>query len=58
MNGDRECHTEQSKSDRGEIAYDTTYMWNLKRNDTNELTYKTERDSQKMNLRLPGERDS
>ena len=25
-------------------------MWNIKRNDTNELTYKTERDSQKMNL--------
>ena len=22
------------------------YVWNLKRNDTNELTYKTERDSQ------------
>ena len=22
------------------------YMWNLKRNDTNELTYKTERDLQ------------
>ena len=21
------------------------YLWNLKRNDTNELTYKTERDS-------------
>ena len=30
-----------------------------KRNDTNELTYKTERDSQtqKMNLRLPGGRE-
>ena len=33
-------------------------MWNLKRNDTNELTYKTETNSQtqKMNLWLPGER--
>ena len=31
------------KSDReGEISYDIPYMWNLKRNDTNELTYKTE----------------
>ena len=32
-------------------------MWNLKRNDTNELTYKTERDSQtyRMNLLLAGE---
>ena len=33
-------------------------MWNLKRNDTNQLTYKTERNSWtwKMNLRLPGEK--
>ena len=30
-------------------------MWNLKKNDTNELIYKIERDSQtqKTNLRLP-----
>ena len=36
-----------SKSDQeGEISYDIPYMWNLKRNDTNELIYKTERDSQ------------
>ena len=35
------------KLDReGEISYDIPYMWNLKRNDTNELTYKTGRDSQ------------
>ena len=34
-------------SDReGEILYGIPYMWNLKRNDTNELTYKTERDAQ------------
>ena len=26
----------------GEISYDILYIWNLKRNDTNELTYKTE----------------
>ena len=34
--------------------YDSTYMWNLK-NDTDELTYKTETDSQtqKTNLWLP-----
>ena len=29
-----------------EISYDIPYMWNLKRNDTNEGTYKTGRDSQ------------
>ena len=27
------------------ISHDIPYMWNLKINDTNELTYKTERDS-------------
>ena len=37
----------ESKSDKeGEISYDIPYMWNLKRNDTNELNYKTEKDSQ------------
>jgi len=30
----------------GKTSYDTTYMWNLKRNGTNELTYKIEKDSQ------------
>ena len=35
------------KSDRGRwISYDITYMWNLKKNDTNEHIYKTEIDSQ------------
>ena len=33
------CHIEWSKSDREEeISYDISYTWNLKRNDTNELT--------------------
>ena len=46
MNGPREYHTEQSKSEReGEVSCDIPYMWNLKSNNTNELTYKTERDS-------------
>ena len=45
MNGPREYHTEQNKSERGELSYGIPYMWNLKRNNTNELTYKTERDS-------------
>ena len=50
MNGPRECHTELSKSERErEILYDIPYMWNLKRNDTHELTYKAERDSQTKN---------
>ena len=36
-----------SKSDQeGKISYDIPYMWNLKINDTNELIYKTEGDSQ------------
>ena len=60
MDRPRDCHTEWSKSDReGEILYDIPYMWNLKRNDTNEITSKTERDSQtqRMNLWLLGWRD-
>ena len=40
------------------MLYDIPHMWNLKRNDTNELTYTTEKDSQtqRMNLWLPGGR--
>ena len=30
----------------GEIPYDIPYMWNPKRNDMGEVTYKTKRDSQ------------
>ena len=34
------------KSDRErEKSYDIPYKWNLKRNDTNELIYRTENDS-------------
>ena len=40
-------HTKWTKSDRErQISYDITYMWNLKKNNTNELIYKTETDSQ------------
>jgi len=38
-----ECHTQQNKSDQErEMSYDIPYTWSLKRNDENELTYKTE----------------
>ena len=43
MDGPRDLLIEWSKSEREEIPYDIPYMWNLKWNDTNELTYK--RDS-------------
>ena len=47
MDGPRECHTEWSKSaTERQISYDIAYVWNLKKNDTNELIYKTETDSQ------------
>ena len=46
MGGPGECQNKWSKSDReGEISFHTPYMWNLKRNDTTELTYETETDS-------------
>ena len=35
-------HNLATKQLLGEISYDIPYMWNLKRNDTNELIYKTE----------------
>ena len=45
MDGPRDYHTKWSKPDtERKIPCDITYMWNLK-NDTNELIYKTERDS-------------
>ena len=47
MDGPRDYHTKWSKSDRErQISYAITYMWNLKKNDTNELIYKRETDSQ------------
>ena len=46
MDGPRDYHTKQSKSERErQMLYDTTYTWNLKY-DTNELIYETETGSQ------------
>ena len=47
MDEPRDGHAEWTKPNRGEIPYDIPYMQNLKRNDTNELTYKAETDSQR-----------
>ena len=46
MDGPRDYHTNQSKSERErQILSDITYMWNLKYN-TNEHTSKAETDPQ------------
>ena len=46
MNGPRDDHSQQSKSERErQILCASTYMWNLKY-DIKELIYKTEMDSQ------------
>ena len=56
MDRSRDYHIKGSKSDReGQVLYCVTYMWNLK-NETNELIYRIEIDSQmwRANLWLPG----
>ena len=45
MNRPGDYLTKGSKSDK-EVSCDITYMWNLFKNDTNGLIYRTERDSQ------------
>ena len=45
MHGPRDYHTKWRLSDRRQISYDTTYIWNLK-NDTDEHFYKIEIESQ------------
>ena len=47
----------EASQTEGEISFDIPYMWNLKRSDTNELTFKTEKDSQKTTLWLLGGRN-
>jgi len=45
MDGARDDHTQQSKSERErQISYDITYTWSLKYN-TNQHIYKTKLDS-------------
>ena len=58
MYGPKVCHTEWSKSGKGEIPYNIPNVWTLERNDTNKLTYKTEKDWQTENeLRVVRGRD-
>jgi len=46
MNEPRDYHPKWRKSGkRKQIPYDTTYMWSLKY-DTNEITYKTETNTE------------
>ena len=43
MDGSRDCHTEQSTSEReGEISYEIPYIQNLTRNNANELAEQKE----------------
>ena len=43
MDEPRDHHIEWNKSDRkGEVMYESFYVWNLKTNDTNELTKQKE----------------
>ena len=42
-------------SQTGEISYGIPYTWNLERNHTNELIYKTDSQTSRTNLWLPGE---
>ena len=43
MDRPKDYHTKWRKSEKNE--YHITYVWNLKKNDTNELIYKKEADS-------------
>ena len=51
-----DSHTEWSKSEKKKY-HDILYIWNLKRNDTNELTYKTEKDSLEKELMVARRKD-
>ena len=57
MDETRDHHTKKDRERK--ISYNITYMWNLKKNNTNEFTYKAELDSQiqKTNLWLPKKKE-
>ena len=44
--------SEVSQPEKEKYWMTSLYMWNLKQNDTNELTYRTERDSQNLKHEL------
>ena len=45
MQGPKDYHTRWSKSEREiQMLYDITYLWNIHKNDANEIIYKTEVD--------------
>ena len=48
MDESSDCHTEWSKSDKGQISYDITYMWILKnkKKERYNWTYQTGKDWQ------------
>ena len=57
MDGPTDYHTKWSKPDREkQISYDIPYLWNRKKNDTNELIYKTETDIENKVMVIKGER--
>ena len=47
MDGPRDYHIKWSKSAKDNYHMMSLYMWNLKKNHTNELIYRTEIDSQR-----------
>ena len=58
MNPETVIPSEVSETEKEKDCYGILFLWNLKVNDANELTYKTERDSQsqRVDLWLPRER--
>ena len=47
MDEPRDCHTELSQTEK-ETLYDITYVWNLKRDDINELIDKKKKQTHRL----------